>query len=138
MAQGAGAASSPLVRVAGGGGESADGPSDHQAFQAFQALLCHDALSRPGGASKCQAAIARGSIDGPIPCVLTIPFLHTSIHPQFLKRSLAETEQGSGLGLPRQVTICGGGNGAHVTAGYLGWKGIKVRWRDLSCLDRAA
>lgn len=49
--------------------------------------------------------------------------------PQFLKRSLAETEQGNGngMGLPRQVTICGGGNGAHVTAGYLGWKGIKVR-----------
>ena len=32
---------------------------------------------------------------------------------------------GKGL-LPRQVTICGGGNGAHVTAGYLGWKGVRV------------
>ncbi len=47
---------------------------------------------------------------------------------QFLKRSLADAEGGRGKGLPRQVTICGGGNGAHVTAGYLGWKGIKVRF----------
>jgi hypothetical protein len=28
--------------------------------------------------------------------------------------------------LPQQVTICGGGNGAHVCAGYLGWKGVRV------------
>ncbi|KAM3577292.1 hypothetical protein VYU27_000724 [Nannochloropsis oceanica] len=33
---------------------------------------------------------------------------------------------GSSPRLPRQVTVCGGGNGAHVCAGYFAWKGIKV------------
>lgn len=28
--------------------------------------------------------------------------------------------------LPTQVTVCGGGNGAHVCAGYFAWKGIRV------------
>ncbi|TFJ86461.1 hypothetical protein NSK_002118 [Nannochloropsis salina CCMP1776] len=44
-----------------------------------------------------------------------------------LKRQLEERKRGPGYGrLPRQVTICGGGNGAHVCAGFLAWKGIKV------------
>ena len=42
---------------------------------------------------------------------------------QTLKRHLGDSGP---EGLPRQVTICGGGNGAHVTAGYLGWKGVRV------------
>jgi hypothetical protein len=42
-----------------------------------------------------------------------------------LKQHLSDAERASLL--PKQVTICGGGNGAHVCAGYLGWKGIKVR-----------
>jgi glycerol-3-phosphate dehydrogenase len=27
---------------------------------------------------------------------------------------------------PTQITVCGGGNGAHICAGYFGWKGFKV------------
>ncbi len=45
-----------------------------------------------------------------------------------LQRQLQQQQQGnsSSPGFPRQVTVCGGGNGAHVCAGYFGWKGIKV------------
>jgi len=28
--------------------------------------------------------------------------------------------------IPKQITVCGGGNGAHICAGYFGWKGFKV------------
>ena len=44
-----------------------------------------------------------------------------------LQSALASKPVSLGSGsLPRQVTVCGGGNGAHVCAGYFGWKGIKV------------
>jgi len=48
---------------------------------------------------------------------------------QILKQQLGERPglslQGTSK-LPRQITICGGGNGAHVSAGYLASKGIRV------------
>lgn len=54
--------------------------------------------------------------------------LSTAQADQILKQRVLERSGAPGVGpaLPRQVTVCGGGNGAHVCAGFLAWRGIRV------------
>jgi len=60
-------------------------------------------------------------------------------------KEIAALKEQSNRFKPYQVTVCGGGNGAHVASGFLASQGIRVnvltrqpkRWTDSICIDTA-